>query len=115
MMHGTRPTYQRGCRCCPCRAANAAYVAQWAKDTAAGKVRLGSIIAPGEAQKRIRQMKAEHLSGRAIIRLSGLKDHALVLHPNGITVRKLLRIRRLYRLHLLENRDPAPGQDSQIA
>lgn len=106
VQHGTRSTYQRlGCRCVPCKAANAHYVAAWTRDHAAGTVRLGSIISPAEALKRIRQMKAEKISGRAINRQNGLKDHALVLHPSGITVRKLLRIRRIYRLHMLENRD----------
>jgi hypothetical protein len=112
MTHGIRQTYRAGCRCCPCRAANAAYELDRARDHATGRLRLGSVINPAEAVKRIRQMKAEKISGRAVNRLSGLKDHPLVLHPSGITVRKLLRIRRLYRLHMLENRDP--GQQPHV-
>lgn len=101
LTHGTRACYQRmGCRCLPCKAANARYEAARAKDKAAGKQRLGAIISPSEAMKRVKQMKAERISGRAINRQNGLKDHALVLHPSGITVRKLLRIRRIYRLHM---------------
>jgi hypothetical protein len=111
LLHGTRQHYQAGCRCVSCRAANAAYEAARSADKAAGKVRLGTIIPPGEAVKRLRQMKAEKISGRAINRQNGLKDHTLVLHPNGITVRKLLRIRRIYRLQMLDNRDPALGAD----
>lgn len=104
--HGTRARYQRLiCRCRDCKAANAQYEADRAKDKAAGTIRMGSILSGPEAQKRIRQMKAEKISGRAINRQNGLKDHALVLHPSGITLRKLLRIRRIYRLHMLENRD----------
>lgn len=98
--HGTRKTYQAGCRCCPCRAANAQYEAARAADKAAGRQRLGCIIPAAEARKRVNQMKSEKISGRAINRQNGLKDHALVLHPSGITVRKLLRIRRIYRLHM---------------
>jgi hypothetical protein len=104
--HGTRARYQtRSCRCTPCRAANALYEADRARDKAAGTVRMGTVISGAEAQKRIRQMKAEKISGRAINRQNGLKDHAFVLHPSGVTWRKLLRIRRIYRLHMLENRE----------
>jgi hypothetical protein len=35
----------------------------------------------------------------------GLKHRDVRLHPNGVTVRKLLKIRRLYRLLMLEAPD----------
>ena len=113
--HGTRACYQQsGCRCTPCRAANAAYEAQRAADKAAGKIRLGMIVNGAEAMKRIKQLKAEKISGRALNRLHGLKNHAFVLHDGGITLRKLYRIRRTYRLFMLENRDAAPENRENV-
>jgi len=66
---------------------------------AKGRPPLGARISATEARKRIAQLKAEKISGRAVNRLSGLKSHALVVH-SAITLRKLLRIRRIYRFYM---------------
>lgn len=101
--HGTRACYLHGCHCDPCKAAEAAYRQQLRHDHRAGIQRLGSVVSPVEAQRHIRQLKAEHLTARQIAQQLGLVHHAPRLHPDGITVRKLLRIRRLRRLHLAES------------
>lgn len=91
--------YRAGCRCVPCKAASALARAALRKLHATQKQPLGARIGPSEARKRIAQLKAERVSGRAVNRLSGLKSHALVVH-SAITVRKLLRIRRIYRFYM---------------
>jgi hypothetical protein len=58
---------------------------------------LGSVISPLEAQRRIRQLQIEHISAKQIARALGLVHHAPRLHPDGITLRKLLTIRLLHR------------------
>lgn len=52
--------------------------------------------------KRIKQMQAEKV---IISRELGLRNRARTarLHPSGVTVRRLLRIRRLYRLKMAED------------
>lgn len=73
---------------------------------ARGRTPLRAVISPSEAIQRMRALKAEKFSGRAVVRANGLRDHAFVVHPNGITVRKLLMIRRICRLRLAEDCDP---------
>lgn len=100
MTHGTRKTYQAGCGCDPCRAAEATYRQQLRAAVRAGRRPLGTVLSPVEAQRRIRQLKAEHVTAKQIAAALGLVHHAPRLHPDGITLRKLLKIRRLHRLVL---------------
>jgi hypothetical protein len=110
-VHGRRATYQAGCGCQPCRAANAAYEAAYRRDQRLGKVRLGAVVSATEARKRVQQLRAEHVNVAAAL---GLKHRDVRLHPAGITVRKLLKIRRLYRLLMLEAPDlPRPSSESR--
>lgn len=101
-MHGVYATYRHGCRCLPCKAASARLRAQQWRDRKLGRLRLGSIVSPQEAMKRIKQMQAEKV---IISRELGLRNRARTarLHPSGVTVRRLLRIRRLYRLKMAED------------
>lgn len=103
--HGTRQCYRSGCRLPVCRAANADYWRAWWQDKQAGRQRLQARISPIEARKRVKQLQVEGMCGVEIVRRLGLKYHALVLHPDAITVRKALQIRRLYRLTMLEGPD----------
>jgi hypothetical protein len=59
-------------------------------------------VSATEARKRVQHLRAEHVNVAAALRL---KHRDVRLHPNGITVRKLLKIRRLYRLLMLEAPD----------
>lgn len=95
--HGTRARYQAGCPCAACRGAEATYRHGLRACHRRGQRPLGSVISPVEAQRRIRQLKAEHVTAHQIAQALGLVHHAPRLHPDGITVRKLLKIRRLHR------------------
>lgn len=65
-------------------------------------------MSPSEAVKRIRQLKAERFTDYALARQLGLKNDSVRLHPESITVRKLLKIRRIYRFYMGEGPDQ-PG------
>jgi hypothetical protein len=96
--HGTRAAYQYdGCRCVDCRASEARYRQQLRAQHRAGTTPLGTVLSPVEAQRRIRQLKAEHVTEGEIARQLGLVHHAVRLSLDGITLRKLLKIRRLHR------------------
>lgn len=105
MIHGTRRTYRLGCHCCPCRAANAAYEAQRVRDRLHGRQTLGQRVSPVLARKRVKQLQVEQVSAREIARRLGLKNDAIRVHPDGITVRKLGRILRLYNQLMAEDPD----------
>lgn len=106
--HGTRKTYRLGCTCTQCRAANAKAQAQRRADRRAGRWTLGLRISPSEALKRIRQLKAERVSQYLMAKQLGLHDTHLRVHPDAITVRKLLKIRKIYRFYMGEGPD-LPG------
>lgn len=101
MTHGTRQAYKAGCRCMPCRAAEASYRAHLRARHAAGKPILGARVSAAETWKRIRQLRPELGSNDAIAAALGLRKPSLSLHtgPDAMTtVRTLLRIKRLHRL-----------------
>jgi len=99
--HGTRATYQYdGCRCTACRAAEATYRQQLRATHRVGKRPLGTVLSPLEARRRIDALKREHVTAHQVAQALGLVHHAPRLHPDGITLRKLLKIRRLHRLVL---------------
>lgn len=103
MIHGTRHQYRRGCKCLPCRAANAQYVAGYREDRRAGKMRLGARVSPQEARKRVEQMLIERVKVWEALGITRERQDRR-LCPKAITIRKLLKIRRLYRLTMLEDR-----------
>lgn len=112
MTHGTRACYQSGCRALACRAANAAYEAQYRADKRAGKVRLGSLMSAAETWQRLRQLKPEfHTFGHIAVRLGyqtppSRKLPSLRLQKEACTVRNMLRVRRLYRLLMTNGPHP---------
>lgn len=96
--HGTRQTYQAGCHCCPCRAANAAYIAQLRRQHATGHTPLGAHVSGVEVRRRIQQLLIERFTRAEIARRLGLKRGRLELHTDRVTLRNVLKVRRLYRL-----------------
>lgn len=96
--HGTRRQYRQGCHCTPCRAANAAYEAKRRHAHRCGLPLLGAIVKPTEARRRIHQLEAEHVP---IAQRLGLKCGRLRLHPDGVTVRRVLQLRWLCREYLV--------------
>ena len=101
MIHGVRATYQaQGCRCLPCRASEATYRANLRRQHAKGIQPLGARISAQEAGKIIRALLTEQWSKAQIARELGLKTAILQLKPDVITVRNLLKLRKLARERL---------------
>lgn len=105
MTHGTRKAYQAGCPCTGCRAANAAYSADLRRQHRQGIQPLGAHVSAIEASRRIRLLLTERFRKGEIARQLGLKRPILELHTDVITLRNHLKIRRLYRLAILEGQD----------
>jgi hypothetical protein len=108
--HGTRATYRTGCRCTPCRAANAGYWRTWRTASQTGRPRLGARVSAVEAQRLIRLLLIEW---RALRRAKSALSEALGLQHNlprlteqdQITLRTELRIRQFYRSRMLADPD----------
>ncbi len=103
--HGTRQAYRSGCRCCPCRAANAQAQAQRRADRRAGRVTRGLLVNAAWARKRLRQLAIEEVPATRIAQQLGLKNRSLRLHPSYITVWKLAKIKRVYDAYMAEGPD----------
>jgi hypothetical protein len=114
--HGHRISYRTGCRCTPCRAANAAYWRAWRATVQTGRPRLGARVSAVEAQRLIRLLLIEWRASRAA---KTLLSQALGLRHNlhrltqqdRVTLRTELRIRQFYRWRMLADPDRrrAPG------
>lgn len=104
MIHGTRRTYQRdGCRCTPCRAANAAYWRSWHQAKVSGRPLLGARISAVEAHRLIKVIRAEWETREALAKALGRHhDLARLTQQRTISLRMLLKIRRLYRRFMVE-------------
>ena len=110
MTHGTRPTYRTGCRCTPCRAANAAYWRAWHAAHHTGRPRLGARVSAVEAQRLIRLLLIEWRAQRGAKGLlsaaRGLRRHlARLRQQDRVTLRTELKIRQFYRARMLANPD----------
>lgn len=91
---GTRAQYQQGCRCLPCRAAEATYRAELRRKRVRGLPVLGAYISASEAWARIRVLKQERFTNRQI---TGRQDH----HAPAITAQGRVRLVTLIRLRAL--------------
>ena len=107
MTHGTRKTYQAGCQCTPCRAAEASYRAHIRRLHATKRPPLRSLISPVRARQIIDRLRIEHLKQAQIARALGLKNRSLRLHPDAITVAKYLRLKLFARRLLADDPDQA--------
>jgi len=96
--HGTRRRYRHGCRCTRCRAANADAQAKRRHAHRHGATLLGAVVKATEARRRLQQLQAEQVP---IAQRLGLKCGRLRLHPDGVTVRRLLQLRWLCREYLV--------------
>lgn len=100
MTHGTRKAYQAGCLCLLCRAAEASYRANLRAQHLHQRPPLGTLVPAAEAYRRLRQLKAEGFSRARLATELGLKTPRFRWHPDRITVRTLLKVRRLARRYL---------------
>lgn len=104
--HGIRAAYKRGCRCLPCRAANAAYEALRYRRRCRGETAVSRTI---EARRRVRQLEREGYTKPRIAKLAGWRDgrgyHVTFRRGQGIRRVTLGRILRLARFAMLEGVD----------
>jgi hypothetical protein len=106
---GSRSRYQAGCRCLPCRAANACYMAQLRGRQARGLPTLGQLISPTDAARRVRQLKREGYTETRIAQMAGWRDrHLQFIGRTRIRLRTYLRIRRVAQFAMLEGHDVPP-------
>ena len=102
LIHGLRATYKQGCRCVPCRAAEAAYRAQVRDQHRRGRLPFGAVIAAQGAWTIVRMLLSEGWSRTQIGHDLGLKWGRLQIGRDVIRLRTLLRLRYLARQRLRE-------------
>lgn len=103
----SRARYTSGCRCLPCKAANAHYISQLRKKKLKGQIVLGAIISAEESKRRLNALHREQFTQKRLAHELGLRSPQVKVHAR-ITVRKHLRIQRVYQAYMSE------PQDSQI-
>lgn len=99
--HGSRSTYQGGCRCTPCRAANAAYEAIYRAAKLRRQLMPGAIVRAPDAARQLRLLVTEYESRAALARRLGFKDRHLQFDTASLTLRNARKIRRLYETDIL--------------
>jgi hypothetical protein len=112
--HGTRASYQRGCTCTPCKAAEAAYRADLRLKRLKGLPILGVLVSPLDAQRKLRQFKLEgyavHEDGNtapSVERLGRWRPRSLQLtRQQRIRLSTHLRVWRLAQWAMLEGATP---------
>lgn len=97
MTHGTRKAYRHGCRCLPCKAANATYWSAWYRDRRQGVRRLGSRVPADHAWTLIRRLLPEYGTKAALAAELGYQTRTLQLQRTAVLLRNVLKLRRLHR------------------
>lgn len=100
VQHGTRPSYQAGCRCTPCRAANAHYEAAYRDRKRRGLPMLGSVVSAVETWRQLRLLTTEYETEAALAQRLGYRDRKLRL-GSRITLRTARRVQQRYQLDIL--------------
>lgn len=73
--HGSRPCYQAGCKCLPCRSANACYEAQRAKARALGQ--WNGWVSPQAARTKLQELQALGVGLKHAARLAGVSARTI--------------------------------------
>jgi hypothetical protein len=102
--HGQRRTYQAGCRCLTCKAANASYIQTLRTETAKGRIPVGRLVNAKEAGQHIRALLVERYTRRQVLVASGLSYGTLPkLNATHLCrLKTLLRLRRAASILLAE-------------
>jgi hypothetical protein len=96
-VHGTRRGYQiLRCPCDACKTANRRYSAGYRSAIRIGRPPLGAHVAGPEASRLVDALVTEGWSKAAIAHALGYPSRKLQIR-SGVTVRTLLRLRRLTR------------------
>jgi len=99
MAHGTRANYQHGCRCTPCKAANAQYQLTYRGLCARNIPRPCAVVSSRPARRLLTGFRREWLSQYRLAHELGKASHSLRIQPKGITRTKLAAIERLARFY----------------
>lgn len=97
----SRARYASGCRCLRCTAANARYISDLRKKKLKGKILLGAIISAEESKRRLNALHREQFTQKRLAHELGLRSPQVKVHA-GITLRKHLRIQRVYQAFMRE-------------
>lgn len=98
MIHGVRRSYQHGCRCADCRAANAAYFVRYRAAYRSGRVPLGARVHKREAERLVAALLVERFRKKDLAFALGKKRPGLQLgHTATVTIRTVLALRWLHR------------------
>ena len=91
--HGPRRQYQAGCRCLPCRSANALYMTDLRTRYASGKPPLGQVLPRHVATRVLRSIQQEGIGWRDLARRLGVRRFEL--RGRGVRWRTVLRLARV--------------------
>lgn len=108
LMHGIRASYKRGCKCLPCRTANADYVRTWRTRKVTGRPIWGQHIPAGDTWRRLRALVTDYGSRAAVSRAYGTANGHIRFGPR-VTLRTYVRVLRLYRQMNPEGDSPEGG------
>lgn len=104
--HGTRARYQAGCRCTPCRAAEATYRAGLRQRHLKHLPILGATCTASEAWARIRVLKQEGFQARQVTHWKDGHWPLRRLTPQTrIRLATLIRLRRVCQAYLIQDAD----------
>lgn len=103
--HGVRVRYMAGCRCVPCRAANARY--ETARLRARAKGRSNRIVSAERAVSHLRALSRAGVGRRRVARLSGLPESKLCKLLGG--QQRNIREQTERRILAVTKADKAPG------
>lgn len=106
--HGTRLKYKAGCRCLPCRAANARYEATRTKGRDTGGQ--NSLVSAEAARQHILKLSMQGVGRRALAAASDVAEKVIANIRSG----KQLNIRRNTEERLLAINNQAPSDGALV-
>lgn len=101
MDHGTRATYKKGCHCLPCRAANAAYIANLRRRHQRGLPILGAYVPAHETWRQLRLLTTEYETEAMLAQRLGHKTGRLQYGRKRVRLFTAVKVARQYRLDIL--------------
>ncbi len=100
--HGTRASYRAGCRCTPCKAANATYQAIRRARLARSKRLLGQRVPAAPAWRLVAALIREGFTRGQIAQLMGCRRPILELNPETVELASLAKLKQIYRVRYLQ-------------
>jgi len=98
--HGTRLKYLGGCRCLPCRAANARYESHRIRARRAGD--WNGLISAGRARRHLLALSRSGVGRRTVAEISGVPQS--IVHQIKLGRRRRIRARTERRIFLVNSR-----------